>query len=327
MNILFVCSGNSTHFAIAPFIKVQGESLSDLGINVSYFSIHGKGIKGYIKNIPKLRRHLKNNKYDLIHAHYALSGLVAILSIPKTPVICSFMGSDAYGDTNKRGKVKLNSYVEITLAKFIQPFLKKIIVKSPNILETIWLKKKSIIIPNGVDLNQFNVLDKKKCRNKLNLNQDETMVLFLGNPNSTRKNIYLLKQSLKILNNPAIKLINPYPINHSEMVYWINAADVIALTSFNEGSPNVIKEAMACNATIVSTKVGDVPWLFNNTEGLFLGDFNSTGFSVALKNALNYAEKNHKAEARKRILDLKLDSESIAKRILALYSEVFTSSK
>ena len=72
MKVLFVSSGNSSNFNVTPFIKVQGESLKKQGVDVSYFTIRGKGLKGYIKSGFKLRKYLNDNKFDLIHAHYSL---------------------------------------------------------------------------------------------------------------------------------------------------------------------------------------------------------------------------------------------------------------
>jgi len=86
MKVLFVSSGNSNR-GVTPFIKSQGESLKEHGIDIEYFLIKGKGTRGYIKNILPLRRLIKNVKYDLIHAHYALSGWVAFAAAPCMPLV------------------------------------------------------------------------------------------------------------------------------------------------------------------------------------------------------------------------------------------------
>ena len=92
MKILFVSSGNSQN-GISPIIKNQGESIVKAGIELEYFLIKGKGIKGYFKSIFTLRKHLKNNTYDIVHVHYSLSAIVASLAGAK-PLIVSLMGSD-----------------------------------------------------------------------------------------------------------------------------------------------------------------------------------------------------------------------------------------
>lgn len=138
MKVLFVSSGNS-EFGISPIIKNQGESLKQNGIDLYYFTIKGKGIKGYLKNIPILKKYLKNHNYDIIHAHYSLSAIVATLSGAK-PLVVSLMGSDIYGNVNIDGKRKFYSYINILSAKLLHPFVNKIIVKSKNLESYTYFK-------------------------------------------------------------------------------------------------------------------------------------------------------------------------------------------
>ena len=91
MKVLIVCSGNANY--ISPFVKDQVESINKFDIETSYFFIEGKGILGYIKNLPRLKRELKRIKPDIIHAHYGLSGMLAVLQ-RKVPVVITFHGSD-----------------------------------------------------------------------------------------------------------------------------------------------------------------------------------------------------------------------------------------
>jgi len=111
LKVLFVSGGNSSSFDIAPFIKAQGQSLADAGLSISYFTVKGKGFLGYLRNAALLRRFLKKNTFDLIHAHYTLSGWTAVLAFSRIPVVLSLMGSDAYGDYTGHNKVKFGSRV------------------------------------------------------------------------------------------------------------------------------------------------------------------------------------------------------------------------
>ena len=91
MKVLIVASGNSA--AISPFVKEQGDSLKEIGLDIDYFLIKGKGVTGYLKNYFNLIRLVKNNTYDIIHAHYGLSGLLATFQ-SHVPVVITFHGSD-----------------------------------------------------------------------------------------------------------------------------------------------------------------------------------------------------------------------------------------
>jgi len=79
MKVLFVSSGNSK-FGISPFIKSQGESLKENGVELDYYTIQGKGLKGYIANIKPLREKISKGNYDIIHSHYTLSGWTSLLA-------------------------------------------------------------------------------------------------------------------------------------------------------------------------------------------------------------------------------------------------------
>jgi teichuronic acid biosynthesis glycosyltransferase TuaC len=321
MNVLFVASGNSINFKMAPFIYNQGESLKSEGENVEYFTIKGKGLLGYIKGARELRRFLKNNKYDIIHAHYTLSGWSTVLAFPKTPVVLSLMGSDAYGEYIGHNKIKFSSRYLIALTYLIQPFVKAIICKTKHIQDFIYLKKKSHVIPNGILLDTI-IQNSDGYRDELKLKTDRKYVLFLGNKEEMRKNFVVVKKALELLNDNRNELLSPYPVSHDVAIKYMNTADVLVAPSFMEGSPNVIKEAMACNCPVVATDVGDVKWLFGNEPGYFVTGFEPEEVAENIGKALRFAEIHNKTNGRNRIIDLKLDSKSVAQRIIDVYSSV-----
>ncbi len=315
MKVLFVCSGNSS-FGIAPFTKVQGDSLISKDIQLDYYPLKGKGLWGYLKNINPLSRKLKSNNYDIIHAHYSLCGWVALLAKGKEKLIVSLMGDDAYGTFNDKGRLKISSIPLIVATKLLQPFCDSIIVKSQNIHNTVKLKKR---IPNRVNLDLFNeILNEENNENSFS----KIKVLFLGDTNDKRKNIKLLLDALKILNDNRIELINPFPIKHNQVIRYLQLADIFVLTSIIEGSPNVIKEAMACNCPIVTTNVGDVNWVVGDTKGCYISSFEPEDFADKLKIAISFVVSERRTMGRQRIIDLELDSESVANRIIEVYKNV-----
>ena len=326
MKVLFVISGNSKDFKIAPFVKAQSESLQAIGIEVEYFSISKKGIIGYFHGGLALKKFLKGKKIDLVHAHYVLSGFSAVIGSGKTPVVLSLMGSDAYGEYISQNKVKFLSRFNIALTYIIQPFVKAIICKSKFIESFVYQKKASQVIPNGVDLNLFNPENKVE-RGMLGLSKEKKYILFLGDTSDTRKNFRLAQEAIRLLNDPEVELLKSYPVNHEEVPFYINAADVLISTSYMEGSSNVIKEAMACNCPVVATNVGDVQWLFGNEPGYFITEFEQEDAADKIKMALTFSEKQGRTEGRKRIIELNLDAESVAKKIIALYKNVILNNK
>jgi glycosyltransferase involved in cell wall biosynthesis len=108
-----------------------------------------------------------------------------------------------------------------------------------------------------------------------------------------------------------------YEINHDLIPYYLNAADVLILTSLWEGSPNVIKEAMACNLPIVSTNVGDVKEVICNTEGCYITTFDAEDVAKKLEKAVQFGQRTNG-----RIKIAHLDDQVIARKIIGLYKEV-----
>lgn len=320
MRVLFVCSGNVAGFEIVPFIKEQGEALRRQGMEVDYYPIIGKGIMGYLKAGLRLRKELRNKSYDVIHAHFTLSGWAAVLGARRTPVVISLMGSDAYGEYVGENKVIFASRYLTVLTWIIQPFVKAIISKSANIEKYVYQKRKSYIIPNGIDVQKFHAV-KEGFRQELALNPLKKQILFLGSKKSVRKNISLVQKAMHFLNYDEVELINPYPVAHSEVPKYLNSAHVLAVCSYMEGSPNVVKEAMACNIPIVATDIGDVRWVLGDTPGCFLASFDPRDFADKLELALQFASVQGRTFGEERIRLLGLDSETVAKRVVEVYKK------
>lgn len=319
MKVLFVCSGNRKNFEIVPFIKEQGNSLKKQGVEVDFYPIIGKGLSGYLKAGMYLRKYLKANHYDVIHAHYTFSGWAAIIGAGKIPVVLSLMGDDAYGTYTGINKVRLSSRVNTLLTWLAQPFVKVIISKSQNIENYVYLKRKSYLVPNGINIEKFRPELKPPTEDVTNRKKQ---VLFLGNKTDARKNYSLAHAAVVQLGVPDVELINPYPVAHDEIPKLLNAVDVLVVPSLMEGSPNLVKEAMACNCPMVVTDVGDVRWVLGNTGGSYISSFDTKDFTEKLRQALQYASTRGRTNGAARIKELGLDAETIARRVIDIYKTV-----
>jgi len=301
MKVLFVRSGNS---GIDPISQNQGESLEKEGIIVSYYDIIGNGVLGYMRNVNRLKKKIKTVNPDIVHAHYSLSGYIASLSSNKTPVITSLMGSDV----NDVDAVQ-NKITNI----FIKYFWKATIVKSDEMKKD---NNKITVIPNGVDLNNYFQIARELALKKLNWDSKKKHVLFASDPDRSEKNYILARKALDKLPFDEVEVHYLKNIEQSNMKYYYNACDVLLLTSFSEGSPNVIKEAMACNCPIVSTEVGDVRSYLLGVEGCYLTTFDVDHVSKSITKALQFEKRTI---GRDKMHDL--DSTVIAKRLMKLYNE------
>lgn len=324
MKILFVFSGNSKQFPISPFTKAQADSLREQGVEVDYFPIVGKGSLNYLKNVGPLRRFLNNKNYNLIHAHYSLCGWVAVLAtLGRIPVVVSLMGDDAQGTFVGKGKIEMKSHLPIWLTRCLQPFVKAVISKAADLTKVVWRKKISHVIPNGVRLEQFKIYP-DGCHEELGLDRNKKYVLFLGNPEDVNKNISLVRDAVKLLQNPNVELLSVYPVGHDQVVKYLNTVDVFTLCSFGEGSPNVVKEAMSCNCPMVVTPAGDAAWVVGDTPGCFVAGYEPTDFANKLKHALDFAATTGRTPGRQRIMDLSLNAAAVAEKLIGVYRQAVT---
>ena len=319
MKVLFIASGKSGG-AVSPIVKFQGESLQKTaGVEIEYFPVILKGFKGYLRTIFILRKHIKGKGFDILHAHYGLTAIITLLARRNEKLVVSFMGDDIVGSNRQDGSVTLKSRVLASINAWLATrFYDHSIVKSAEMLDHIDCRNVSLI-PNGVDLSVFRQLSREESRRELGLESDHKVVIFVSDPGRVEKNFSLASEAVSKLKKQNLILIPVYGLDRDKVNLYYNAADVLVLSSFHEGSPNVIKEALACGTPIVSTRVGDVEWLTRNIEGCFLSGNKVPEFSEAISKALQFSSVMGKTEGRKRIEELKLDSESIAKKIYSIY--------
>ncbi len=309
MKVIFISSGN-TQNGISPIVSNQGESLKKEEVEIDFFTIQGRGAKGYIKSIFRLRSYLKNSNYDVVHAHYWISGIVTSFAGAKN-IVVSLMGDD----------VKAKRWFRWIIYLFYRLSWSKTIVKSKDMYETFGQKDVSII-PNGIDMNRFKPIDRDIALKVTQWNIEKKHILFTSNPNRVEKNFKLAKDAITYIGNQEIELHYLVDIPNEQIPYYYNSADVVILTSLWEGSPNAIKETMACNVPIVSTNVGDVKDIINRTEGCFISSFEYKEFASKIEKALKY---NKRTNGREAIVHLK--SDVIAKKIVNIYNDIVKEKK
>lgn len=301
MKVLFISSGNE---GISPIIKAQANSLIRNGVDISFAPTIGKGALGYISNVSKIRKAIKEIKPDIVHAHNIFVGFVCSLA-GATPLVVSLMGWN------------VRKPILRWLIKIFNKFTWDIcIVKSELMKKDLGINS-VFVIPNGVNLDVFRPMDRKIALEKCGWDSDKTNILFAANPSNPIKNYELAREAVKLVDDNNIILHGLKDILHDEVVYRFNAADVVLFTSLGEGSPNVIKEAMACNSIIVSTNVGDVAERFEGVEGCYLTSYDAEDVADKIRKALAGERKNN---AREHVMQLSDDN--IAKKIIELYKSL-----
>ena len=305
MRILFISSANKNR-GISPIVQNQKQSLIENGLIVDSYPIVGNGLLGYLKNIKNLRRYSNIHHYDIFHAHYSLSAFAVTLAGCR-PLVVSLMGSDTKPNT---------------VSTFLIRFLNTIswstcIVKSEKMRNDIKIKN-ALIIPNGVNFNRVFPISKSEAQKRLHFNPGKKHILFASDPDRPEKNYALADKAIRLIKNYDIQVHFLRNINNNEVALHYCASDIVLLTSTREGSPNTIKEAMACNRPIVCTDVGDVKAIIGPTKNCFVCSFNKN--EIALK--IEYILSNNIQETNGRKKISYLTDNKIAEKIIQVYESI-----
>lgn len=303
MKALIVANYNPGHFS--PFVLEQVESLKHLGVDFDFFGIVGKGPLGYLKNLPALKRKIKEYKPDLIHAHYGLSGLLATLQ-RKIPVVVTYHGSDIHsgGLIQKLSKLAMKrSVYNIIVAQHLKDMVGEV--------------NNCSIIPCGVDDKTFYPMSMCDARKRLGWSDSKRYVLFAGAFDREVKNPQLAKAAVASIDN--CELIELKGYTRQQVNILLNAVDCLLMTSNNEGSPQIIKEAMCCGTPIVSVYVGDVVDVCGGIEGVYMCKPNTSELKNAVISSFGFQKKTagpHLVKQKRLSLD------KVGEMILEIYKAV-----
>lgn len=299
MKVIFVASGNKSVGSVSAFVQSQFESLKEKGLDMILFPVVGHGIKAHLRAVRDLRRIIRKEQPDIVHAHYSICGYVAAMAAMflKPKVVVSILGSFPQKNIKRR-------FVRFC----IRHVWARTLVKSRRTADQLELDLP--VIPNGVNLDQFRLIDQQAARKACGFESDKKYVIWCSHPSRSEKRYDLARAAVSSLNDDNVVLYPVFDHPHDEVVQYMCAADTLLLTSVSEGSPNVIKEAMACNCPIVSTDVGDVRWVTDNVEGTYVAaNDDPRCISDCLRKALDFNGRTH---GRDEIVHKGLSTESIA---------------
>ena len=311
MKVIFVASGNKSIGSVSAFVQSQFNSLKDKGLNMILFPVVGHGIISHLRAGRDLRRLVLKERPDIVHAHYSICGYVATLStlFLRPKVVVSILGSFP----NRNWKRRIVRF-------FIKHIWDITLVKSHRTADQLELNLP--VIPNGVNLAQFHLMNHVEARESCQFTDGKKYIIWCSHPSRTEKRFSLAQDAVVLLNDDNVTLYPVYDHPHADVVRYMCAADALLLTSVSEGSPNVIKEAMACNCPIISTDVGDVRWVTEGVEGTYVADHDTPeSISRCIQEALCF---NKRTQGRDAIVRKGLSTECIADRIIELYSKVLT---
>ncbi len=316
MRVLVVCSYRDYAVdGIAPFIREQVNALRELGVRCEFYLIKGKGISGYLKEIPNIRKTIREYEPNVIHAHFGLSGLLANLATRRVPVVTTYHGSDI----NNQSVYRYSKYA-IRLSAW------NIFVSTKNMEMAGEIEgKKASLIPCGIDDTLFKPMNKEEARallterGKWKEERGTKYVLFTKMFGDPVKDYPLAKAVVDRVNSE-VELLEFIGYTREESALLMNAVDAILMTSKTEGSPQVIKEAMACGCPIVSVDVGDVKERITGIDGCYVAETRDPDkLAILLNKALSYRKKTN---GREILVEQGLSNNEVAIKIVKIYKNV-----
>lgn len=262
----------STHTKnlINPFLKNE------------YF-FYGLRLKNFFLDFFVLNYTLYNKGISTLITCYGswISFLALILKKKNLKLVITFCGDDINGSVKNNIYWKVRSNISILLSNLSTLRANTIITKSNALKQKLYFsssKKKSFVIPNGVDLDLIkpleNMKENTKLRAKHGFKKEDFIIVFNKSVglNQTAKNYPLAKKIIKKikLKYHNVRFVTVTNLKYKQFINLLSISNLLLVTSIQEGSPNVVKEAMAMNIPIISSNCGDVEERLNNTNNSYV---------------------------------------------------------
>jgi teichuronic acid biosynthesis glycosyltransferase TuaC len=300
------------------FVRTQVLALQEAGVDVDVLVLDGPNRKLiYPRGVAQLRRAIADDPPDLVHAHYSYVGAVARTQ-RRVPVVLTYHGDDILGTVDANGRTRPVSRAISAGGQVLGGMVDAVIVQTKQ-MATRFRRPDVHVIPHEVDLRTFQPTDRAAARDELGLDPDRHYALFAAPPEIHVKNFPLAERAVAAARAslPDLELIVVQREPQPRLALYMSACDVLAFSSWQEGSPNVVKQAMACNMPIVATDVGDVRELISATEGCHVVATEVEPFARALAAE---AARRRRTDGRGAVAHL--STELVAARLVAVYEQV-----
>jgi teichuronic acid biosynthesis glycosyltransferase TuaC len=307
----------------AVFIARQAEFLRREGIEVDLFPFRGaRHPANYLTAWKEVRRRVRQGGYDLVHAQFGQSGLTAL---PKrVPLVVTFRGDDLEGIIGENGRYIPAGWLLRFISRLVARQADRAIVVSEHMKRHLPRSVAAHVMPSGIDLDLFRPEPREAARQRLGLHGDQRLVLFVGNPGLARKRYGLAQEVVAIVNQTIpTRLVVGWELPHDQIAALMNACDALLCTSMQEGSPNAVKEALACNLPVVSVPVGDVALRLKGIVGCELcSDDRVETIAPALARVLQRGER---IDGRSAVREL--DERLLTQQLVGVYRSILPATR
>lgn len=293
----------------------QVASLAEAGVNVRPFYLARGSPLVLAREWRRLRREMQQFQPVLVHAHYGSMTGFLCATASTVPLIITIRGSDLNDDPEFN---PLHLRLAHLLSQLACLRARKVIIVSEQLRSRMWWRgRNAIVIPTGIDMRIFRPIAQEQARKILGWPQDTPIILFHGGSRPRLKGTAIIEAAVQAVEH-SIGPIRLMDLNGGvpceRVPYWINAADCVVLASVNEGSPNIVKEALACNVPVVATDVGDVAERLHGVQPSRIVRRDVAEFGDALTGILR---TRHRSNGRERVSAL--DQPYIAQAVREVY--------
>ena len=288
------------------FARRQNDALSKRGITCKSIAVaHAKNLSDFISHLLLIRRELKEFQPFIIHAQYGsyTAFLCSLFSFDRSFVV-TFRGSDLNLKANISNTNFLRGVMGYFLSQISAVFACRIVCVSEGLKKRIWFgKSKTKVITDGVDLDSFLPRSLSEARSKLGITENARVLLFNAGYNPKIKRQDLSDQVAHILDQRIEGfryIVMEGQVSSDEVPFYLQASDCLLVTSDSEGSPCIVKEALACGLPIVSVDVGDVAQMIKGVSQCWLVERGVAALAECVEEAILLRRRSNGREFRHR---------------------------
>ena len=293
--------------AFGRFVRDQVESLRQIeGLELELFSFTGGGAGAYVRAARELRSRYKDERFDVVHAHYGLTGWPA-RALNGAPLVVTFHGTDL--GHPQVGRLSNALLPLLTLPATVSASLAR------EHLSGAGTRRRVAVLPCGVDLDRFTKSDRHAARERLGLDPDGRYLLFPADPARPEKRA----DRARALADAAGATLLTYDATHpGDVPDHVNAANAMVVTSEREGFGLAALEALACDVPVLATDVGVAPLALAGIDGALCAPFDLGAWLAAARPHLDAPDPRVAGRARAALFD----RHRMAQRVAAAYRDL-----
>jgi teichuronic acid biosynthesis glycosyltransferase TuaC len=274
------------------FVKDEVEALRRAGVELDVYFVNGRANKLAYATMPfGFFTRIRRKHYDVVHVHHSFCGLIATLQ-HQIPVVWTFHEGEITGDTTDALREQPIKYVAYSkrMKQYVARRVDALVVVAEHLRAPLG-RPDAVWLPAGIDVDLFAPLDTTEAKRRLRLSEEKRYVLFPSVPSRVEKRYQLAQRAVEILRERAadaadVELIALNNVPHEDVPVYMNASEMVLLTSAFEASPVVIREALACNVPVLSTDVGDARVMLEGIAGCAVVEADPSRIAEALRTAL-----------------------------------------